>query len=162
MLSNHNFDTTRMQKQQKPNCQQYKQQEDGESKNDESPTLSSAQLEGKCYCLGKPGHKSPEFRQKEKIPHDEWAINKAQSNAQAKNDDNSIATGTTTNRSTQSVEKTDAHIGWAWNSLFLCPRSHIKGPHPSGQRLICQTYQASQINIGVGNEWRTTSLQSNL
>ena len=84
VLSNHNFDTTRLQKHQKPNRQQNKQQDDGELKNDESPTLSFAQLEGKCYCCGKAGHKSPECRHKEKIPCDEWAINKAQSHAQAK------------------------------------------------------------------------------
>ena len=45
MLSNHNFDTTRSQKHQKPNHQQNKQQDDGELKNDKSPTLSFAQLE---------------------------------------------------------------------------------------------------------------------
>ena len=113
VLSNHNFDTTRLQKHQKPNRQQNKQQDDGESKNDESPTLSFAQLEGKCYCCGKAGHKSPDCRHKEKIPRDEWAINKAQSHAQAKNDEQSVAGTTTTNRSTQSVEKKDGHIGWA-------------------------------------------------
>ena len=30
------------------------------------PTLSFAQLEGKCYCCGKSGHKTPQFRLKEK------------------------------------------------------------------------------------------------
>ena len=84
MLSNHNFDTTRLQKHQKPNRQQNKQQDDGELKNDESPTLSFAQLEGKCYCCSKAGHKSPYCRHKEKIPCDECAIDKAQSHAQAK------------------------------------------------------------------------------
>jgi len=49
VLSNHNFDTPRSQKQQKPNCQQNKQQDDRELKNDVSPTLSFGQLEGKCY-----------------------------------------------------------------------------------------------------------------
>ena len=62
-------------------------------KNDESLTLSFAQLEGKCYCCGKAGHKSPDCRHKEKIPRDEWAINKAQSHAQAKDDEQSV-TGT--------------------------------------------------------------------
>ena len=45
--------------------------------------LSFAQLEGKCYCCGKAGHKSPTCRDKGK-PKEEWAINKAhQSHAQA-------------------------------------------------------------------------------
>jgi len=38
---------------------------------------------------------------------DKWAINKAQSHAQAKNDDQSVAGTTATNRSTQSVKKKD-------------------------------------------------------
>jgi len=52
VLSNHNLDTTRLQNHQKPNRQQNKQQDDGGLKNNESPTLSFAQLEGKCYyCI---------------------------------------------------------------------------------------------------------------
>jgi len=97
VLSNHNFDTTRLQKHQKTNHQQNKQQDDGELKNYESLTLSFAQLEGKCYCCGKAGHKSLDFRHKEKIPCDEWAINKAQSPAQAKNTEQSVAGTMTTN-----------------------------------------------------------------
>jgi hypothetical protein len=34
-------------------------------------------MEGKCYCCGKAGHKSPVCRLKDKIKKDEWAINKA-------------------------------------------------------------------------------------
>ena len=40
--------------------------------------LSFAQMEGKCYCCGKPGHKSPDCNKKDKIPKDEWAIKKSQ------------------------------------------------------------------------------------
>jgi hypothetical protein len=49
--------------------------------NDTIPPLSFAQMEGKCYCCGKPGHKSPTCRHKSK-PRDEWAINKAEINQQ--------------------------------------------------------------------------------
>jgi hypothetical protein len=38
-------------------------------------------MEGKCYCCGKPGHKSPSCCHKSK-PRDEWAINKAEINQQ--------------------------------------------------------------------------------
>ena len=39
-----------------------------------------AMLEGKCYCCGKTGHKSPTCRLKDKIAKEDWAINKAKSN----------------------------------------------------------------------------------
>jgi hypothetical protein len=43
----------------------------------EKISLSFAQMEGKCYCCGKPGHKSPQcwFNKK---PKSEWSINKTQ------------------------------------------------------------------------------------
>jgi hypothetical protein len=50
-----------------------------EQDQDKIPPLSFAQMEGKCYCCGKPGHKSPACRHKGK-PKDEWAINKAEIN----------------------------------------------------------------------------------
>lgn len=46
---------------------------------EETPKLSFAQMEGKCYCCGKAGNKSPKCRFKDK-PKDEWAINKAKAN----------------------------------------------------------------------------------
>ena len=57
-------------------------QDKKEKDKDEIPTLSFAQaevlakLEGKCYCCGKPNHKSPQCRNKDSIPRSEWAINK--------------------------------------------------------------------------------------
>jgi hypothetical protein len=41
-------------------------------------------MEGRCYCCGKPGHKSPTCRHKNK-PKDEWAINKAEINEKQQN-----------------------------------------------------------------------------
>jgi hypothetical protein len=38
--------------------------------------LSFDQIEGKCYCCGQEGHKSPVCRYKDK-PKDQWVINKA-------------------------------------------------------------------------------------
>jgi hypothetical protein len=45
--------------------------------------MSFAMLEGKCYCCGKVGHKSPSCRLKDKIPKEEWAINKAKNTKQS-------------------------------------------------------------------------------
>jgi hypothetical protein len=42
----------------------------------ETVELSFAQMEGRCYCCGKEGHKSPSCRDKDK-PKDEWAIHKS-------------------------------------------------------------------------------------
>jgi hypothetical protein len=61
-----------------------KKDKDDEDKGEDEINLSFAQMEGKCYCCGKPGHKSPTCRHKDK-PKDQWAINKAsgQSHAQS-------------------------------------------------------------------------------
>jgi hypothetical protein len=56
------------------NRDQDKQQLDSQDR-EINPKLSFAQLEGKCYCCGKGGHKSPQCRHKNK-PKNEWAINK--------------------------------------------------------------------------------------
>jgi hypothetical protein len=47
-----------------------------ENKIDENPELLFVQLNGKCYCCGKAGHKSPNCKWNNK-PRHEWAINKA-------------------------------------------------------------------------------------
>jgi hypothetical protein len=54
-----------------------KEKESNHPKDEEKPELSFAMMEGKCYCCGKAGHKSPMCRLKDKIEKDEWAINKA-------------------------------------------------------------------------------------
>ncbi len=70
-------------------------------------------MEGKSYCCGKPGHKSPTCREKDK-PKEEWAINKAQqSHAQAAASKTKITTqnSTTTPRGQDSVDQ--PNTGWA-------------------------------------------------
>ena len=51
--------------------------QEGQEQNSNTLNLSFANIEGKCYCCGKSGHKSPQCRMKDKIPREEWAINKA-------------------------------------------------------------------------------------
>ena len=41
-----------------------------------TPTLSFAHLETRCYCCGKKGHKSPQCKHHNTIPKNKWAIAK--------------------------------------------------------------------------------------
>ena len=69
-------------------------------------------LRWKCYCCGKPGHKSPNCHKKDKIPKDEWAINKS---AQQHLNANSAKEETINISSGSSVccRRTEPVIGWA-------------------------------------------------
>jgi len=80
VLSNHKFDNfnkTIKKKEQKGKGDGNHKYESSNTKEDDSAVLSFAQLEGKCYCCGKPGHKSPNCNKNDKIPKPEWAINKS-------------------------------------------------------------------------------------
>jgi hypothetical protein len=58
-----------------------------DEKNEEEPKLSFAQLEdGKCFCCGKAGHKSPQCRHKSR-PKDAWVINKVRENKKSVNEE---------------------------------------------------------------------------
>jgi hypothetical protein len=105
VLSNHKFDIT---KGKKPDQKHHNKSKPKEDKDDEEVTpLSFAQMEGKCYCCEKPGHKSPECRSKEKIPREEWAINKSQQqHVQSKNDDAKSTSGSTI------TTKKEVIVGW--------------------------------------------------
>jgi hypothetical protein len=81
--------------------------------------MSFAQMEGRCYCCGKGGHKSPQCRHKDR-PKDEWVINKAQqaeqSHAQA-----ASSTSTESEESSQSgnSDSDDPSVGWAGTHVDL-------------------------------------------
>jgi hypothetical protein len=107
VLSNHKFNIIKGIKQKQKHHNKSKPKED---KDDEEVTpLSFAQMEGKCYCCGKPGHKSPDCRSKDKIPREEWAINKSQQHVQHSSNDDAKSTG----GSTITSEKEEAVVGWA-------------------------------------------------
>jgi hypothetical protein len=69
VLSNHKFDNGNRAKH-----QAVKRETVNENLTEESPEMPFSQLEGKCYCCGKVGHKSPNFQWKDK-PKIEWVIN---------------------------------------------------------------------------------------
>ena len=68
------------------------------------PELSFAHLEGKCYCCGKAGHKSPKCPDKNK-PRDKWHFNKVkkaeQQRGQAQVNATSTSDGSFLNASTR-------------------------------------------------------------
>ena len=110
MLSNHKFDSVKPKKTDKTTVK--KNNDNSNDKEEEPITLSFAQMEGKCYCCGKPGHKSPNCHKKDKIPKDEWAINKS---AQQHLNANSTREETINISSGSSVcsRRTEPVIGWA-------------------------------------------------
>ncbi|KAL7578529.1 hypothetical protein ACA910_011590 [Epithemia clementina (nom. ined.)] len=66
VLSNHRFDKS-PQKKQNENKQDSNTKDRKEGKDGQEPLMMSfAQMEGKCYCCGKAGHKSPECQYKNK------------------------------------------------------------------------------------------------
>ena len=102
-----------------------KNAEDGKEKDDdEDVSLSFAQMEGKCYCCRKAGHKSPLCRDKNK-PKEQWAINKArQSHAQAAGSDRStVASVDVPNQATQATSPRPSsggsQTGWAGTHIDL-------------------------------------------
>ena len=59
VLSNHRFDVTNKANYKKPGDNNKEREHKDAGKEDEDVNLSFAQLEGKCYCCGRAGHKSP-------------------------------------------------------------------------------------------------------
>jgi hypothetical protein len=88
VLSNHRFDQTyhdnrkkkRDSNKDKDKNKDRNKTDDNEEQEQQAPELSFAQMEGKCYCCGKQGHKSPQCSQNNK-PKSEWAINKSTTKA---------------------------------------------------------------------------------
>lgn len=117
VLSNHKFDAmankTAGKKNNASDGSKNKEKKDEETKEDEDVNLSFAQMEGKCYCCGKAGHKSPSCRDKGK-PKEEWAINKAQqSHAQTKSDASVAPPGSVSGGSVTPSSSSSSTTGWA-------------------------------------------------
>ena len=73
-MNNHRFDVVTNKK----NVKVTHQESTKDKESNEAPKLTFAQMEGKCYCCRKGGHKSPQCCHKSR-PKEEWAINKAES-----------------------------------------------------------------------------------
>ena len=115
VLSNHKFDNVKSQNDRKGKDNKNNEKNNDSSKgsdnqkSDDDVNLSFAQLEGKCWCCGKAGHKSPVCRQKDKIPKEKWFVNQVkdqeQSHAQASKD--------TDQQESRSNEESQNSSGWS-------------------------------------------------
>ena len=83
--------------------------------------MSFAQLEGKCYCCGKAGHRSTSCRHKDR-PREEWAINKAKaaevSNVQA-HCNTALTEASSLTESASGEPKADRTVGWIGAHISL-------------------------------------------
>jgi hypothetical protein len=97
VLSNHWLDFTPKMKKKITDTKSKKEKikKEKDESRDQEISLSFAQMEGRCYCYGKPGHKSPQCRFKNK-PREEWAIHKAQQNFAQTQETRSTAIAATT------------------------------------------------------------------
>jgi hypothetical protein len=78
VLRNHKLDNSaKFKKENEDTKSKHKFKKEREEAKEQEVTLSFAQMEGKCYCCGKPGHRSPTCRFKNK-PREEWAIHRHQ------------------------------------------------------------------------------------
>ena len=113
VLSNHRLDNSTF-----GNKNNHKHQNENRKQESEPEkiNLSFAQLQGKCYCCGKPGHRSPQCRFKDK-PKSEWAIHKIpQSHAQSSKQTTTKTepqTTPTAPTNTQQTAQQQSNTGWA-------------------------------------------------
>ena len=115
VLNNHPFDNYK-------NKIASKSQEAKSKAGDEEVKLSFAQAATVCYCCGKPNHKSNVCRMKDKIPKDEWAVNKnpeikkqAQSHLQSEKNETTGTAETNKNEDTEKVHKVQSWAGVHFN-----------------------------------------------
>jgi hypothetical protein len=116
-LSNHPFDNFKSNNKNgnKDNNNQDKNDTDkpNEKEDEQEITWSFAQLKEKCYCNGKPGHRSPQCHEKNH-PREEWAIHKAkQSHLQAP-ESASSATGGSNNTNENGANTQGQTITTRW------------------------------------------------
>ena len=72
---------------------------------DEQCEATFAQFEGKCWCCGKPGHKSPQCSEKNK-PKKEWAMHKTKEMQHAQHMINGVDSDTIEERSVATTQST--------------------------------------------------------
>jgi hypothetical protein len=112
VLSNHHFDNNKSNKTKKTDKKL--KSENNVKKDEQEVPLSFAQLKGKCYCCGKPGHRLPQCCKKDLKPCEEWFIHKAKSHMQASGNANAASEGSNKSNDTESNQGTlTRRVRWA-------------------------------------------------
>ena len=85
VLMEHKWDPKYNENKRKKNQQSKKDKDDyqQEKKKEAEPELSFAQLDNACHCCGKKGHGSDKCYQRNKMPKEDWFINKLQRKTEA-------------------------------------------------------------------------------
>jgi hypothetical protein len=113
VLSNHCFDNNKSNKQDEKTDKKSKSDNNVKKEEQEVP-LSFAQLEGKCYCCGNPGHKLSQCCEKDSKPHEEWFIHKARSHMQPSGNADAASEGSNKSNDTKSNQGTSTrNVRWA-------------------------------------------------
>ena len=89
VLNNHKFDEAYAKTRINHRSQNMNEKE-SESEKEQPLLLTFAQIEGRCYCCGKQGHKSPQCGLKDTKPRHEWYISNVQLTQTKKSDQNVI------------------------------------------------------------------------
>ena len=118
----------------KKQIEETKIKQENEKKLDEAPVLSFAQLEGKCYCCGKPGHTSPKYCHSKDIKREDWAINKSQSHGQAGGDISGSLSPppSVVSEGTVPTQETSSRMGRS--TVFICTSCKPEGSYTIGQK----------------------------
>ena len=126
-LSNHKFDQKFWEEQKKNKSKRIEKnkQKDNE-KNEIIDNETSFAQKMICYCCGQPGHLATECPKRDKIPREEWHVNKAFSAYQDTNEDNSTQDnnknvneqGSSATKTTSKSSK-DSKTSWSGFQCFL-------------------------------------------
>jgi hypothetical protein len=124
VLSNHKLDNSaKFKKENEYTKSKQKFKKEREKAKEQEVTLSFAQMEGKCYCCGKPGHQSPTCLCKNK-PREEWAIHKHQqsfASSSGSSKESTTAATVSTSQSTLSNQVSEtSRTATGWAGAHIC------------------------------------------